>query len=118
MNRTILMGNLTSDPQIKTTGEIKIARMLVAVERMKDKTDFIKCVAFGRLADYIEKYAKSGSKVVIDGRLTTSTYDDKNGVKQYTYEVYTEEISIIRKSNSQKQENIEDVEPAKDDLPF
>ena len=101
MNKVILMGRLTRDPEVRDSqgGEnsLAIARYTLAVDRRfkrngDDQTaDFIGCVAFGRNAEFAEKYFRQGLKVVVTGRIQTGSYTNKDGVKVYTTEVIVEE---------------------------
>ncbi len=96
MNRVILMGRLTRDPEVRySQGErqMAIARYTLAVDRRGrnangDSTaDFIPCVAFDRAAEFAEKYLKKGTKVVVSGRIQTGSYTNKDGQKVYTTDV-------------------------------
>ena len=101
MNKVILMGRLTRDPEVRYSqgGEnsLAIARYTLAVDRRfkrngDDQTaDFIGCVAFGRNAEFAEKYFRQGLKVVVTGRIQTGSYMNKDGVKVYTTTVVVEE---------------------------
>ena len=101
MNKVILMGRLTRDPEVRYSqgGEnsLAIARYTLAVDRRfkrngDDQTaDFIGCVAFGRNAEFAEKYFHQGMRVSISGRIQTGSYTNKDGVKVYTTEVIVEE---------------------------
>ena len=101
MNKVILMGRLTRDPDIRTaTGEntMTIARYTLAVDRRTRKTntceptaDFISCVAFGKAAEFAEKYFHQGIRVLITGRIQTGSYTNKDGNKVYTTDVIVEE---------------------------
>lgn len=96
MNKVILMGRLTRDPEIRyTNGEdqMAIARYTIAVDRRgKDsEADFPSIVAFGKAAVFAEKYLKKGTKVVVTGRLQTGSYTNNAGVKVYTTDVIVEE---------------------------
>ena len=98
MNKAILIGRLTRDPDIRyTQGEqsMAIARFTLAVNRRYTKgneqqADFISCVAFGKTAEFIEKYAHQGTKLVTEGRIQTGSYTNKDGVKVYTTDVVVE----------------------------
>ena len=98
MNRVILMGRLTRDPDIRySQGEnsMAIARFTLAVDRRvrrdADQTaDFISCVAFGRTAEFMEKYMKQGSRVCVEGRIQTGSYVNRDGQKVYTTDVVVE----------------------------
>lgn len=89
MNVVILMGRLTADPEIKNTDTTTIASYTLAVDRFsKEKaTDFIRCKAFGKGADFAQQYLKKGMKVSIEGRIQTGSYTNKDGVKVYTTDV-------------------------------
>ena len=101
MNKVILMGRLTRDPDMRvTTGEnaMTISRYTLAVDRRTRKTDtnestadFITCVAFGRAAEFAEKYFHQGMRVLITGRIQTGSYTNKDGNKVYTTDVIVEE---------------------------
>ena len=101
MNKVILMGRLTRDPDIRTTtGEttMTIARYTLAVDRRTKRTDsndqtadFISCVAFGRAAEFAEKYLYQGMKVLVTGHIQTGSYTNKDGRKVYTTDVMIEE---------------------------
>ena len=100
MNKVILMGRLTRDPEVRySQGEssLAIARYTLAVDRRfkrkgDDQTaDFIGCVAFGRNAEFAEKYFRQGLKVVVTGRIQTGSYTNKDGQKVYTTDVVVEE---------------------------
>ncbi len=99
MNKVILMGRLTRDPDIRYTqgdNQKAIARYTLAVDRRYKKdgeqaADFISCVAFGKMAEHVEKYYHKGIKVVISGRIQTGSYDHKDGYKVYTTDVVVEE---------------------------
>ena len=94
MNKVILMGRLTRDPELRySTGErqMAIARYTLAVAR-KVKTndteaDFINCIAFGKSAEFVEKYFRQGQRVLIEGRLQTGSYTNKDGKTVYTTDV-------------------------------
>ena len=100
MNKVILMGRLTRDPEVRySQGEnpLAIARYTLAVDRVRGRrdgeatADFIQCVAFGRQAEHAEKYYHQGIKVAISGRIQTGSYTNRDGVKVYTTEVVVED---------------------------
>ena len=102
MNKVILMGRLTRDPEVRySQGEqaTAIARYTLAVDRRfkrdGDQTaDFIGCVAFGKLGEFAEKYLRKGTKVVVTGRIQTGSYTNKDGQKVYTTDVVVEECEF------------------------
>ena len=95
MNRVILMGRLTRDPEVSyTSGErsMAIARYTLAIDRTIKKqgeqsADFINCVAFSKAAEFAEKYFRQGMRVLVSGRIQTGSYTNKEGQKVYTTEV-------------------------------
>ncbi len=99
MNKVILMGRLTRDPEVRySAGEnaLAIARYTLAVDRRfrrdgEASADFISCVCFGRSAEFAEKYFKQGQRILISGRIQTGSYVNKDGQKVYTTEVIVEE---------------------------
>ena len=99
MNKVILMGRLTRDPEVRYgQGEnsTAIARYTLAVDRRyrqegENNADFISCIAFGRAAEFTEKYLKKGTKIVITGRIQTGSYTNRDGQRVYTTDVVVEE---------------------------
>ncbi len=99
MNKVILMGRLTRDPDIRyTQGErsMAVARYTLAVNRTYKRegdqdADFINCVAFGRSAEFAEKYFRQGIRIVISGRIQTGSYVNREGNKVYTTDVVVED---------------------------
>lgn len=99
MNKVILMGRLTRDPEMRYTQAaepLAIANFSLAVDKRykrdgESSADFINCVAFGRGAEFIEKYFQKGQLVSVVGRLQVRTYDDKDGNKKWVTEVVVEE---------------------------
>ena len=108
MNKVILMGRLTRDPEVRySQGEqaTAIARYTLAVDRRfkrdADQTaDFIGCVAFGKLGEFAEKYLRKGTKVVVTGRIQTGSYTNKDGQKVYTTDVVVEECEFAESKNA------------------
>ena len=95
MNKVILMGRLTRDAE--TFGQkSKVARFTLAVDRTygEDETDFFNCVSFGKQAEFVEKYLKKGTKILLSGRLQNNTYEDKQGNKVTSMQIITEEVEF------------------------
>ena len=113
MNKVILMGRLTRDPEVRysQSGEnsLAIARYTLAVDRRfkrngDDQTaDFIGCVAFGRNAEFAEKYFRQGLKVVVTGRIQTGSYTNREGQKVYTTEVVVEDQEFAESKSASDQ---------------
>lgn len=99
MNKVVLMGRLTRNPDVRYSQGEKatcVARYTLAVNRRfrrdgEQDADFINCVAFGRQGEFAEKYMKQGTKIVISGRIQTGSYTNRDGVKVYTTDVVIEE---------------------------
>ena len=99
MNKVVLMGRLTGDPNVKYSNngenQLCIARYTLAVDRRYKKdgeptADFIKCIAFGRAGEFAEKYFHKGIKIAIDGRIQTGSYQNRDGQTVYTTDVIVE----------------------------
>lgn len=100
MNKVILMGRLTKDPEVRysqSENSTVIARFSIAINRRGADagTDFINCVAFGKTAETIEKYFNKGNRICISGRIQTGSYTNKDGAKVYTTDVIVEELDFV-----------------------
>lgn len=100
MNKVILMGRLTRDPEVRySQGEnsMAVARYTLAVDRRfkrdqeQQTADFVPCVAFGRAGEFAEKYFRKGIKIAVTGRIQTGSYTNQEGQKVYTTDVVVEE---------------------------
>ena len=110
MNKVILMGRLTRDPEVRySAGDnaMAVARFSLAVDRRRranggdeQTADFINCVSFGRQAEFAEKYLRKGTKLVVTGRIQTGSYTNKDGVKVYTTDVVVEEQEFAESKGS------------------
>ena len=109
MNKAILMGRLTRDPEVRYTqgeSQMAIARYTLAVDRRFNRSgdentaDFIQCVSFGKAAEFAERYYHKGTKIAVTGRIQTGSYTNKDGVKVYTTEVVVEEQEFAESKNS------------------
>lgn len=110
MNKVILMGRLTRDPDIRySQGEnaMAVARYTLAVDRRFKRdgnsdqaADFISCVAFGKTAEFAERYLHQGTKLVVEGRIQTGSYTNKDGQKVYTTDVVVENCEFAESKNS------------------
>lgn len=110
MNKVILMGRLTKDPEVRYSqgeGSLAIARFSLAVDRRRtgnnadgQTADFINIVAFGKLGEFAEKYLHKGTKVTLSGRIQTGNYTNKEGVKVYTTDVIADDIEFAESKNS------------------
>ena len=109
MNKVVLMGRLTRDPEVRySQGEnaLAIARYTLAVDRRfkrdgEQTADFINCVVFGKSAEFTERYFRQGMRVVVCGRIQTGSYTNKDGVKVYTTEVVVENQEFAESKNAQ-----------------
>jgi len=97
IGKAILIGNVTREPVVKTTGTgKKVATFVVAVNRMKEgEADFHNVVVWEKLADVAENYILKGTKVFVEGRLQNRSYDDKEGNKKYITEVIATELTLL-----------------------
>ena len=139
MNKIILLGRLTKNPEIKFSqaNNTKVANFSFAVNRKYVKqgeerhTDFFNIVVYSKLADFAEKYLKQGLQILVSGRLQNRSWDDSNGQKRYITEVIAEEIDFAdspkktddsntntTSSNNIPVEDNNNFVPELDDLPF
>ena len=114
MNRVILMGRLTRDPEVRyTTGDnqMAIARYTLAVDRRftrggnndGNNADFIPCVVFGKSAEFTERYLKKGTKIAVTGRIQTGSYTNRDGVKVYTTDIIVDDQEFAESRNASQQ---------------
>lgn len=95
MNVLSIAGNLTKDPELKTTqGGKKVASFSVAINEGKDKTLFLNCVAWEKTAELIAQYCKKGDRLSCNGKLDIRSYEDSNGVKKYATEMIVREFDF------------------------
>lgn len=110
MNRVVLMGRLTKDPDVRYTQgqqQMAVARYTLAVDRRRSKADkdgqqadFISCVAFGKSGEFAEKYLHKGTRIVVSGRIQTGSYTNKDGQKVYTTDVVIDDQEFAESKNS------------------
>lgn len=121
MNKVILMGRLTKDPDIRysqSDNSQAIARYTLAVDRRfhregnEQNADFIGCVAFGKSAEFAEKYLHKGTKIVVEGRIQTGSYTKQDGTKVYTTDVVVENQEFAESKRAAASENSENSQPA------
>lgn len=121
MNTVTLIGRLTSDPETRTaqSGTV-IASYTLAVDRIGEGTDFIRCKAFGKAAEFAGKYLKKGTKIAVSGRIETGSYTNKDGQKVYTTDVIVNnhEFCESRKAEEQADDFVEVPEGLQEELPF
>ena len=104
MNLVVLMGRLTRDPEIKYAKDnMCVAKFTLAVDRReKNKTDFITCTAFGKTAEFIEKYIKKGTKIVLEGRWQTSSYTNNEGTTVYTNDCIVDHVEFAESKKAEE----------------
>lgn len=128
MNKVILLGRLTKDPETHAKGDTTVTRFSIAVDR-RFKTeggasaDFPSCVAFGKTAEFVSKYFKQGMKIALTGRIQTGSYTNKDGVKVYTTDVVADEVEFAESKKAEEtppsnNEWLEVPEGIEADLPF
>ncbi len=126
MNKVILSGNLTRDPEIRYTQNGKaIAKMGIAVNRRfsRDTVDFFNLTAWDKTAEFCSRYLKKGSSVIVEGRVENDNYEGKDGVKHYSVNIQIENIefgsSSRRQGGSSESEPEPEADPPFDDnVPF
>lgn len=109
MNKVILMGRLTRDPEVRYSqgdSQMAIARFSLAVDRRFKRqgdtvtADFFNCTAFGKQGEFVEKYLKQGTKIVVTGRIQNDNYTNKEGQKVYSVQIIVEEIEFAESKNA------------------
>ena len=126
MNKVILMGRLAKDPETRQAGDTIVTRFSIALDRRYKQdggqaADFPSCVAFGKTAEFINKYFHKGMKILLEGRIQTGNYTDKDGVKHYTTDVIADNVEFAESKKAD--DNTQDAEewaeiPANMELPF
>lgn len=119
MNKVILMGRLTRDPEIRYSQgqtQMAIARFSFAVPRKfkrdgEPDCDFINCTAFGKTAEFIEKWCRQGTKLLLEGRWQTGSYTNKDGQKVYTNDCMVESCEFAESKNANQQNTQSRPEP-------
>ena len=108
MNKVILMGRLTRDPEVRyIQGEqaMAVARYTLAVDRrgknQENSADFIQCVAFGKAGEFAERYLHKGTKIVLTGRIQTGSYTNKEGQRVYTTDIVAEDQEFAESKNTE-----------------
>lgn len=107
MNCVQLIGRLVADPDVRyTNGGLTVAKFRVACDRRYKKegneqtADFISCVAFGKTAEFIEKYFSKGKRIALEGRIQTGSYEKEDGSKIYTTDVVVENVEFVESANA------------------
>lgn len=115
MNKVILIGNMTADAEVRmTTTGVPVATFTVAVNRNytnadgERDVDFLKCVAFNKLAENLEKYTGKGSKVAVSGRIQNRSYQAQDGSTRWITEIICEQVEFLTWKQQQKQEQFEE----------
>lgn len=112
MNKTLLMGRLVRDPEVRyaqNASSSAIARFSIAVPRKFKKdgepdSDFFNCVCFGKVAEFVEKYIKKGTKIIVTGRTENNFYTNKDGQMVYGMKVVVEEIEFAESKHKDAEE--------------
>ncbi|MGW9128105.1 single-stranded DNA-binding protein [Paenibacillus chitinolyticus] len=124
MNKVILIGNLTKDPELKYLGEkgTAICTFTLAINRPRrgetQETDFINIVAWQKLADLAAEYLRKGRKCAVEGRIQTRNYDDKEGRKIYVTEIIAENIEFLGGRGGEQGTQREEKQPDRGSDPF
>ncbi len=109
MNKVIMMGRLTRDPEVRYSqgsSSTAVGRFSIAVDRRfkregQPDADFFNCTTFGRQAEFVEKYLKKGTKVVISGSVQNDNYTDKDGNQRYSVQIICDDIEFAESKNAQ-----------------
>lgn len=115
MNQVVLIGRLTDDPAYNEKGDSKVAKYSLAVGRTGEGADFPNCVAFGRQAEFADKYLHKGTKIAVVGRIRTGSYTNREGKTVYTTDVIVDHQEFCEKKETpEKQPEGRFTEPPKD----
>lgn len=105
MNKCVLSGRLTADPETRQTkDQTPVCSFTLAVDRRGEGADFISCTAFGKTAENIGKFFSKGKPIAISGRITTGSYTKNDGTKVYTTSVTVEEFDFIESKKKEQEE--------------
>ena len=148
INRTVLVGRLTKDPELRyTSSNIAFARFTLAVNRTfpgpsgEREADFIQCIAWRKQAENLARFVRKGSLIGVEGRIQTGSYDDKDGIRKFTTDVVCDSVQFLEPKGSdnqnvdrdfnnnykqdfyeerspQKRESVPSIDVTEDDLPF
>ena len=126
MNKVVLMGRLTRNPEVRYSqgdASTAVARYTLAVDRRfkrqgdEQTADFINCVSFGKTAEFVERYLAQGTKIAGCGRIQTGSYTNKDGQKVYTTDVVLEEVEFAESKNASADNTAYNPTPAKEPQP-
>lgn len=109
MNTVSLLGRLTGDPETRDASSTVVSSFTLAVNRGKDEADFIRCVSFGKTAEFVRKYLAKGVKIAVTGSIRTGSYVDRDGRKVYTTDVVVNNVEFAE-AKRQTPETWEDVD--------
>lgn len=126
MNKVILMGRLTRDPEVRYSGgdnATAVARYSLAVDRRfkrdnEPSADFINCVGFGKTAEFAEKYFRKGMRICVVGRIQTGSYTNRDGQKVYTTDVVVEEREFAESKGASENNGADRPQPTTDNNGF
>ena len=107
MNKVILMGRLTRDPEVRAAGSTTVAKFSLAVDRRfkregEPEADFFNCTAVGKQADFVERYLRRGTKMVVVGRIQNDNYTNREGQKVYSVQIMVDELEFAESKNAQQ----------------
>lgn len=126
MNKVILTGRIVRDPEVRYSqgqNASAVAKYSLAVDRKfkqegQPTADFINCIAFGKQAEFVEKYLTKGIKIAVTGRIQTGSYTNKDGVKVYTTDVVVEEHEFCESKNATQENNQSAPQPSPSNLDY
>ena len=126
MNKVIMMGRLTRDPEVRYSqgaSQTAIARFSLAVDRKwkregEPDADFFNCTVFGRQADFVEKYLRKGIKIIVAGRIQNDNYTNKEGQKVYAVQIIVDEIEFAESRKAAGDGFMSIPDGAEEELPF
>lgn len=123
MNKVIITGRLTGTPKMQQAGDLPIAKYSLAVDRKKrGEVDFINIVAFGKQAEFAQKYLSKGMKIGVSGRIQTGSWKAQDGSTRYSFDIVAEEHEFLQKKSENGAESVTEhnewADAAQEELPF
>jgi len=125
INRIVLVGRLTKDPELRyTTSNLPVASFTLAVNRMfanqdgEREADFIQCVVWRKQAENMAKFTHKGSLIGVEGRMQTRSYDANDGTRKYITEVVCDSVQYLDTKNTDQKQETASIDIVEDDLPF
>jgi len=112
MNKALLSGRLTRDPEARVTqdGQTTITRFSIAVDRNREEADFLNVTTFGKTAEFAEKYLRKGQKVIVEGRIRAEQYTDRDGQKKTSFYIIGDRLEPCEKKQTEPEKEQNEIQ--------